>query len=184
MTHALSLRALAIALFTLAAAQAQAQETLTGWLFSIDRMKEVRPVTDPVYKAECGDCHLAYQPGLLPARSWQALLDAEALRKHFGVSAEIEPARLSALRSYALTYAADRSYYKRARKIAVATESGPVPLRITGVLPIQRIHRGIPAAWVTGNPDVKSLAQCDACHTQATQGVYDNDTVNIPGHPR
>jgi hypothetical protein len=37
---------------------------------------------------------------------------------------------------------------------------------------------------VTGNPGVKSLAQCDACHTQAAQGVYDNDTVDIPGHPR
>jgi hypothetical protein len=184
MTNALTRRTLGVALLALVTAQVQAQETLTGWLLSIDRMKEVRPVTDPTYQAECGDCHLAYQPGLLPARSWDALLDSTALRHHFGVSAEIDPARLRALRSYALAYAADHSYYKRSRKIAVAAESGPAPLRITSVLPIQRIHQGIPAAWVTGNPDVKSLAQCDACHTQAAQGVYDNDTVNIPGHPR
>jgi hypothetical protein len=172
------------ALFTLPAAPAQAAESLTGWLLSFERMKEIRPVTDATYQAECGECHLAYQPGLLPARSWDALLTPEALRRHFGVSAEVDPAHLRTLRSYALDQAADRSYTKRSRKIAVATEAGPVPLRISSVLPIQRVHLAIPAAWVTGNPGVKSLAQCDACHTQAAQGVYDNDTVDIPGHPR
>jgi hypothetical protein len=174
------------ALLTLPAAQAQTQtpESLTGWLLSFEHMKEVRPVADPTYQAECGECHLAYQPGLLPARSWQALLTPEALRRHFGVSAEIDPARLATLRSYALAHAADRSYTKRSRKIAVATEAGPVPLRISALRPIERVHQALPSAWVTGNPGVKSLAQCDACHTQAAQGVYDNDMVDIPGHPR
>ena len=163
---------------------AQAQESYTGWLFTLQRMKEVRPVTLPVYAHECGECHLAYQPGLLPARSWDALLTAGALREHFGTSAELDAATLREVRDYALAYAADRSYRKRSRKIAAATTTGPTPLRITQLDSIAWTHRQIPAARITGNPAVKSLSQCDACHTQALDGVYDNDTVSIPqtGH--
>ena len=179
-----TVRAVAAAALALASAATPAQETLTGWLFTIDRMKEVRPVTDTTWQAECGECHLAYQPGLLPARSWDALLQPEALARHFGVNAEIDAAALRSIRELALTYAADRSYYKRSRKIAVATTSGPTPLRISELPLIVRTHAEIPARFVAGNPAVKSLAQCDRCHTGAKQGVYDNDTVAIPNAPR
>jgi len=30
---------------------------------------------------------------------------------------------------------------------------------------------------------VKSLSYCDACHTRAKEGVYDEDTVRIPNFP-
>ena len=180
----LTLRAFAAATLALASAAAPAQETLTGWLFTLDRMKEVRPVSDKAWQAECGECHLAYPPGLLPARSWEALLQPEALGRHFGVNAEIDPAALGALRTYALAYAADRSYYKRSRKIAAATAAGPLPLRISTLVPIARAHADIPATQITGNAAVKSLSQCDRCHTQAGRGIYDNDSVAIPTAPR
>lgn len=172
------------ATLALAAVHAPAQETFTGWLFTLDRMKEVRPVTDTTWQTECGECHLAYQPGLLPARSWEALLRPESLGSHFGVNAEIAPAALASLREYALAYAADRSYYKRARKIAAANASGPTPLRISEMPLIVRTHADIPARLIAGNPAVKTLSQCDRCHTQAKLGVYDNDTVAIPNAPR
>ena len=41
----------------------------------------VEPVTNVDYQNECGACHFAYQPGLLPARSWQALMTG--LDQHF-----------------------------------------------------------------------------------------------------
>ena len=150
-------------------AAAPAQESLTGWLFSVQRMKEFKPVSDPAYQSECGECHLAYPPGLLPARSWEALLTADALHLHFGTSADIDAARLRQIRTYALANAADTSYTKRSRKIAAATATGPTPLRITQLTSIARTHRHLTAEQVTGNPQVKSLSQCDACHTQAAQ---------------
>jgi len=164
----------------LCSAAVPAQESLAGWLFSVQRMKEFKPVSDPTYQNECGECHLAYPPGLLPARSWEALLTADALHQHFGAHADIDAARLRLLRDYALANAADTSYTKRARKIAAATASGPAPLRITQLISIERTHRHLRAEQVAGNPNVKSLSQCDACHTQAAQGVFDNDTVSIP----
>lgn len=153
------------------------------WLFNLDRTKGVKPVTDKLYQEECGACHFAYQPGLLPAKSWEKLLDAEALRKHFGVNAELDDDTLKALRDYALANAADRSWYKRSRKIAVATAQGPAPLRITELHYISRKHHDIPEKMIKGNKGVKSLSFCDKCHTQAGQGVYDADTVNIPNFP-
>jgi hypothetical protein len=164
----------------LGATAAQAQETYAGWLFALQRQKEVRPVSNAAFQHECGECHLAYQPGLLPARAWDALLDAQALRQHFGVNAEMDAATRREVHDYAVTYAADRSYYKRSRKIAVATATGPVPLRISQLEPVARVHRAIDPAWVTGNAAVKSLAACDKCHTEAAQGVYEADTVRIP----
>lgn len=162
---------------------AAAEESLGGWLLDFNRAKEVRPVTNKAYQTECGDCHFAYQPGLLPARSWEKLLSPDALHKHFGVNAEIEADTLKEISDYAIKNAADKSYYKRARKVANATKNGDTPMSITGLRYIERKHKSIPAKMVKGNAGVKSLSLCDKCHTQAAKGVFDNDTVSIPNYP-
>ncbi len=160
-----------------------AEEDFVDWLLTFKREKNVKPVADKVYLEECGACHFAYQPGLLPAKSWEALLTANALRKHFGVNAELDDDTLKVIRDYAVDNAADKSWYKRSRKIAVATEEGPAPLRITELRYISLKHRKIPEKMIKGNKGVKSLSFCDKCHTQAAQGIYDADTVNIPNYP-
>ena len=162
---------------------AQGEEDFIFWLFNFSRTKGVKPVTDKQYQEECSGCHFAYQPGLLPAKSWEVLLTTAALRKHFGVNAELDDATLKVIHDYAVDNAADKSWYKRSRKIAVATEEGPTPLRITELRYISRKHHDIPDKMVKGNKGVKSLSFCDKCHTQSAQGVYDVDTVSIPNHP-
>ena len=154
-----------------------------AWLLNFQRTKGVKPVTDKQYQAECSDCHFAYQPGLLPAKSWEALLNDKALRDHFGVNAELDDETLKAIRDYAVAHAAEKSWYKMSRKIAVATEKGPAPLRITELRFISRKHHEIPEKMIKGNKGVKSLSFCDKCHTQAGKGIYDADTVNIPNYP-
>lgn len=162
---------------------AHARETTGEWLISFERMKGVKPVTDKKYAKECGECHFAYQPGLLPAKSWEKLLDAKALKNHFGENAEVDAATLQDIQQYAADNAAETSWYKRSRKIANATSNGPAPLRITELRYIARVHEEIPAKMIKGNKDVKSLSMCNACHTQAAKGVFDSDTVNIPNFP-
>ncbi|MDH5218993.1 MAG: diheme cytochrome c, partial [Gammaproteobacteria bacterium] len=49
--------------------------------------RDVAVVTDSLYKEECSACHMAYQPGLLPARSWEKMMDN--LADHFGENAEL-----------------------------------------------------------------------------------------------
>jgi len=159
------------------------EETFGSWLFSFSRQKEVKPVTDKVYQEECGSCHFAYPPGLLPARSWEKLLDEKALADHFGENAELDKETLKTIHDYTMENAADKSYYKRSRKIAVATENGDAPLRITDVRYIKRKHHEIPEKMIKDNKDVKSLSYCDACHTKADKGIFDEDTVRIPNYP-
>ena len=178
-----NIAALLAAALILNSAYAAAEQSFGDWLVHFNRQKGVKPVTDRIYLEECGGCHFAYQPGLLPARSWEALLNKDALRKHFGANAELDDDTLKEIHDYAVDNAADKSWYKRSRKIAVATKTGPAPLRITELLYISRKHHEIPEKMIKGNKGVKSLSFCDKCHTQAAQGVYDADTVNIPNYP-
>ena len=158
-------------------------EDLSEAILSPLRQKEIVPVDNKQYKDECGSCHFAYQPGLLPTKSWEKLLTAEALKKHFGENAELDADTLKVIYDYAIANAADKSYHKRSRKIAIATENIEAPLRVTEVRYIKRKHHEIPEKMIKGNKDVKSLSYCDACHTQANKGVYDEDTVKIPNYP-
>jgi hypothetical protein len=173
---------LAAALLT-GSGYAAAEEDFWNWLLTFQRQKNFQPVADMQYQEECGACHFAYPPGLLPARSWEALLNDHALRKHFGVNAELDNDTLKVIHDYAVDNAADKSWYKRSRKIAVATEAGPTPLRITELRYISRKHQVIPEKMIKGNKGVKSLSFCDKCHTQADKGIFDADTVNIPNYP-
>jgi hypothetical protein len=162
---------------------AHAEESVWTWLGSIWRQNEVNNVSNAAWQEECGSCHFAYQPGLLPSQSWKLLLDEKALADHFGENAELDADTLKEVRDFALENAADKSFYKRARKIAKSTENGEAPLRITEVRYIKRKHHDIPEKMIKGNKDVKSLSYCDACHTQAKKAVFDEDTVRIPNYP-
>ena len=57
--------------------------------------------------------------------------------------------------------AADRSWHKRSRKIAVATASGPAPLRISEVRTIARAHTSIAAEVRSQRVGVTSMAACE-----------------------
>ncbi len=160
-----------------------AEEGLLTAIVTPLRQKEIVPVDNKQYKDECGSCHFAYQPGLLPSKSWEKLLTPDALNKHFGENAELDKDTLKAIYDYAIANAADKSYHKRSRKINIAVGQGEAPLRITEVRYIKRKHHEIPEKMIKGNKDVKSLSYCDACHTQAAKGVFDEDTVKIPNYP-
>lgn len=170
---------LAIALL-LSSSTALADGNFWQWLVTFSRQKEVQPVTNKAYQEECGSCHFAYPPGLLPGKSWAKLLDDKALNDHFGENASLDADTLKDIRDYAQENAAENSNFKRSRKIALATEEGAAPLRITEVRYIKRKHHDIPEKMIKGNKDVKSLSYCNACHTKAEKGIFDNDTVSIP----
>src|SRR5512135_2547824 len=116
--------------------------TVMGW-----RGVGVAPVENKQYKDECGSCHFAYQPGLLPTKSWEKLLTAEGLHDHFGEVADLDKDTLQAIRDYVLANSSDKSYYKISRKINVATED-ETPIRITEVRYIKRKHSDIPQKMV------------------------------------
>lgn len=174
--------ALILASGALATAQAAAsEEDHSRGFFS--RSKEFVPVSSPAYKEECSSCHFAYPPGLLPEASWKKLLAPSALEDHFGENIEMKEALRQELLAYAVRNAAEHSDAKRAKKV-LASLDGATPEKISEVPYIRRKHMDIPAEQIKGNPKVGSIAQCDACHTEAAKGSFDDDTVVIPGHGR
>ena len=143
---------------------------------------DVAPVDNPLYSDECGACHFAYQPGLLPARSWERMLGG--LDEHFGDNAELTPEVAVRIQNYLVSNAADRSQHKRSRSISRSLAAEQTPLRITGMAYFQRKHDEIPGRLVADNEAVGSFANCQACHAAADQGSYDEDEVRIAGYGR
>jgi len=148
------------------------------------RHKEVAPVHSDTYEEECGACHFAYQPGLLPRRSWARLMAPDALSDHFGDDAALDEPTRREIAAFLDAHAADDSGYKRSIKVRRSIPKDEAPLRITEVPYIRRKHADLDAARIQDNPKVKSLANCEACHRKAADAVYDDDTVSIPGFGR
>lgn len=147
--------ALLVAACTVLTAQAEGE----------NRRAQLAPL--PAYQQECAACHLAYPPGMLPAASWQHVMGS--LDKHFGTDASLDPAS--------------------AREISgwLKTNAG-ISRRVSEVPPQDRITK---SAWFVRQHDevsssvwkrkaVGTSANCAACHTQATQGDFNEDNVRIP----
>ncbi len=149
--------------------------------FSLERKKEVKPISDETYNKECGACHFSYQPGLLPEGSWRKLMDAKALADHFDENAELDEQTRKQILQILVDNSADNSSYKRSKKIMGSLKDDATPLRITEVPYIKSKHKEIPAELIK-QPKVKSLSQCDKCHMEADKGSFDDDTVVIPEH--
>lgn len=143
---------------------------------------DVAPVQNEQYAQECGACHFAYQPGLLPARSWRHLMGN--LADHFGENAELSQEETNAITTYLVEQAADHSGFKRSEKIARSLGSDETPLRISETRYFRKKHHEIPLSAVTGNPQVGSFSHCNKCHLKAADGSYDEHQVSIPGYGR
>jgi len=129
------------------------------------------PVKDAVVVKECGACHMVFSPQMLPAKSWDKIM--ADLSNHFGEDASLDPATSDHIREYHLANAADTSWYSG--KFMRGLSDTSAPLRITETPYWVREHNeGVPQrAW--NDPEVKSKANCLACHKRANQGDYDDD---------
>ena len=150
--------------------------------FSLERKSEVAVVSDKYYVEECGSCHFPYQPGLLPEGSWRKLMDTKALEDHFGDNAELDESLRTHILDVLVKASADKSNYKRSKKIMASLRDDETPLRIIEIPYIKNKHHEIPVKLIKENPKVKSLSYCNKCHQKANEGNYDDDTVVIPGH--
>jgi hypothetical protein len=132
-----------------------------------DDLRGPRLSLPPKYRQECASCHVAYPAGMLPAESWQRLINN--LPRHFGTDASLDAASLKELSAWLTTNAGT---HKRVRE-------APPQDRITTSAWFTRKHDEVPAAaWK--RPAVKSPANCSACHAQADRGDFNEHNVRIP----
>jgi cytochrome c553 len=133
-----------------------------------DRGKPVMPSqVNAKWAAECGGCHMAFPPGLLPAASWKKIMTV--LDKHFGTDASLSPADAKEITDYLVKHESNR------------WTSNAAPLRISESEWFKSKHRGDeinPAVWKRAS--VKSPANCMACHNGADKGDFNEDHIRIP----
>jgi hypothetical protein len=101
---------------------------------------------------------MAFQPALLPAASWRAIM--AGLGDHFGEDASLDAKLAAEIEAYLA-------------RNAGGSGDGRL-LRITGQRWWRREHDDFSAsAWQ--RPEVRSKVNCEACHRDAAQGLYEDD---------
>ncbi len=138
--------------------------------------KALPQVTNEVYRTYCGSCHFAYQPGLLPARSWLKIVDVPG--GHAGGDVPLDEKTKTEIRRYLTANSAEYAGSKRSRKILASLDGG-VPTRISEVPYIREKHHELGDELFL-RTSVKSRGNCIACHSTAERGDYDDDGVTIP----
>ena len=152
--------------------------TLVGSLFAQNPTTDVAPVDNQLYIKECGSCHFAYQPGLLPSSSWNKIMSN--LENHYNNDASISSANLQTLTKYLNDNSAEKNMqYKRSNRIVSSLASGQIPDSISTTPYIIKKHSEIRKNLIT-QPEVKGLFNCIACHKTADKGNYGERDINIP----
>ncbi len=127
------------------------------------------------YASECGDCHFAYHPSLLPANSWRKLM--AGLSGHFGEDASLDKDTTQELSAWLQKYASERWDTEAAnnlRQVAAAD-----PLSITASAYWKQRHSEI-AKSVFARKAIGSKGNCIACHKDARTGRFDDQQISIP----
>jgi len=143
----------------------------------------IAPVTNATYNKECGSCHMAYQPGLLPPRAWAQIMTPPALKSHYGDDASLSEDLRREINTVLGVDSPDLLLQGNPldRGVADGASAGALP-RISETASFKHEHSKIPARLVKGNPEVGSLSKCNACHVRAPEGDYNERNIRIPGY--
>ena len=156
--------------------------TLVGSLFAQNPTTDVAPVDNQLYIKECGSCHFAYQPGLLPSSSWNKIMSN--LGNHYNNDASISATNLQTLTKYLNDNSAEKNMqYKRSNKIVSSLAKNQIPDSISTTPYMIKKHEDIRKDLITQN-EVKGLFNCIACHKTADKGIYGERDINIPNFGR
>lgn len=122
----------------------------------------VPPIRGQLVKQECGACHMAFQPVFLPAASWRRIM--ETLDNHFGEDASLDVGTRNQIASYLIAHAG----------LGSVDPANP-PLRITELQWFRRQHSEGEIKWLRQERDVKTMADCVACHRGADRAAFGDD---------
>ncbi|HJL60380.1 MAG TPA: hypothetical protein QF517_00375 [Pseudomonadales bacterium] len=137
-----------------------------------------RYVKDATYIEECGACHLAFHPGLLPEKSWQGIM--KSLEDHFGDNAELDQETASHLSTYLKEQALKKGTPTRISKMLRNMPEEP-PLRITELPAFIAAHHEVAKQFEVEKHKEGFLSPCDDCHRQAASGIFDKNQLQ-PGY--
>ncbi len=130
---------------------------------------------DPVVASECSDCHMLYNPALLPAQDWRKI--TATLDDHFGEDASLDPATTQHITDWLVAHAAESADIRAAHMFRIGDGQGVK--RISETRAWKHKHEDLSAALFrrksVGSPD-----NCQACHKDAQDGLFSPFQISIP----
>jgi cytochrome c553 len=139
--------------------------------------KKVSVVNNKTYLKECGSCHFAYQPELLPRASWQKIM--EGLDKHFKEDASLDDGVKAGILEYLVKNSAETGKSRLSAKLLASIGKAEAPLRISDTAYFKKEHRRIKPEMLK-RKSILTIANCSACHTTADDGEFGEDFIKVP----
>ena len=131
-----------------------------------------------MWRQECGPCHFAFAPELLPERSWRHVF--ATLGEHYGQDAWLPEKTRQTLEAYAIAHSAERVPTEAGFQLWRRTSADALPLRITASPYWKQRHAAIDPA-VYRQAAVGNRTNCAACHRLALAGSFENSDIALPG---
>ena len=126
---------------------------------------------------ECGSCHITYPPFLLPKKSWTLMMSG--LENHFGDDASIDKATNHSILAFLKQNSAENSTHQAALGILKSLKDDNGTIAITKTPFWKKRHKKV-SKDLFASKEVKSRANCKACHTDIQNGLIENDLINLP----
>ena len=144
---------------------------------------DVAPLeTSKAYQQACASCHMLYAPSMLPARSWKQIM--LSLDNHFGDNAEVTAEVNAEVTAYLKRNAAENDKRRYAKSMLGLLNDGEIPNAISDTKYFKLMHDAVKPNMVLGNPDVRTFARCEVCHSQAQEGKFNSIEAKIPNYFR
>jgi hypothetical protein len=170
-------RGIAVGLVAIAIAAVGAYLWTSGWTSSYAASRAQQKAAKPAptqWTKECGGCHHAYSPALLPMRSWERMLREQA--EHFGEDLSLSPRVSAALLEEAR---ADRTSTWAAWKLAASAGANDSPQRITELRFWRHAHHELPERAFKP-PVSQGRHDCESCHLDAASGIFQPRMIQKP----
>jgi cytochrome b len=145
----------------------------SGYAATRAQARAQKPAPTPWAK-ECGGCHLAYVPALLPQRSWERMMREQA--EHFGEDLSLSSAAAKALLDEARANA--RPSWAE-WKLAASAPAAESPQRITELRFWRRAHHDLPESAFRA-PVSLGRHDCESCHLDAASGIFHPRMIQRP----
>jgi cytochrome b len=141
-----------------------------------DTARATKAVVSGPWQKECGSCHLAYAPSLLPMRSWDRMFAEQ--EKHFGEDLSLSHGAIKALNDEAQA-SAPATWAER--KLVDSIPQADAPLRISEAPFWVHVHHDLPASAFKA-PVSTGRHDCEACHVDAASGIFHPRMIQKPTH--
>ncbi len=130
-----------------------------------------------LWREECGSCHLAFHPSLLPSRSWQLMIKQQSA--HFNEDLYLEPEVQQEILQFLVQNSAENELTEPAYKINRSIAKSDTLLRISKTPYWIKKHKDIEKHnWQVES--VRTEANCAACHLDADAGTFEDAAMRLP----